>query len=76
MAEGCCPKCGSKLYPDDERFMRHAGVCGYCVSWDKTPDKRYKAAYNDGIDKENMESTKRMKKRGGAKIPENPWWRY
>jgi hypothetical protein len=75
MAEGCCPKCGSRLYHDDERYMKHAGVCGGCVSWDKTPNKRYQKAYDEGIDRENMKSAERMKKRGDSKVPQNPWWR-
>ena len=35
-----CPKCKSKLYPDDEEPMEAVGVCGGCVSYDNTPDKR------------------------------------
>ncbi len=42
-----CPKCGSRLYPDDEEVMNLIGVCGNCLSWDRTPDRRYQTAYKD-----------------------------
>ena len=41
LSEGYCPKCKSRLYPNDEEPMEAAGVCGDCVAWDKTPDKRF-----------------------------------
>ena len=42
-----CPKCKSRLFPDDEKYIQAAGVCGYCVTYDTTPDKRFqKAAAN------------------------------
>lgn len=42
-----CPKCKSRLYPDDRDCMDKVGVCGYCVSYDTTPDKRFKKAYEE-----------------------------
>lgn len=54
-----CPKCQSKLYPDDEKYMRYAGVCGGCVSFDTTPDKRYRAAFMAGIKAEKARKTAR-----------------
>lgn len=27
-----CPKCGSRLYPIDEEYIRKHGVCSYCVT--------------------------------------------
>jgi hypothetical protein len=48
-AEGYCPKCGSRLYPADEEYIEKAGVCSDCVTWDKTPDQRYKKAFERGL---------------------------
>jgi DNA-directed RNA polymerase subunit M/transcription elongation factor TFIIS len=44
---GYCPKCGSKLYPADEKYMAVAGVCSSCVTYDDTPDKRFKSKFYD-----------------------------
>lgn len=41
---GYCPKCKSQLYPDDQQYIAAAGVCGYCVTWDKQ-DGQYKQAW-------------------------------
>jgi DNA-directed RNA polymerase subunit M/transcription elongation factor TFIIS len=42
-----CPKCKSRLYPDDEKYMKAVGVCSYCVTWDNTPDKRIQKKYQE-----------------------------
>ena len=39
---GYCPKCGSKLFPGDSQYMEKTGVCSYCVTYDNTPDKRFR----------------------------------
>lgn len=39
---GYCPKCKSKLCPDDKKYMEVAKVCSYCVTFDNTPDKRFR----------------------------------
>ena len=57
-----CPKCGSRLYPDDEKYIRYAGVCSYCVSYDGTTDKRYKTAYLLGIEQEKKSNKPKRKK--------------
>lgn len=44
MSFGYCPRCKSKLYPDDARYMQGAGVCGSCVTFDGTPDRRFHMA--------------------------------
>ena len=59
---GYCPKCGSRLYPDDEKPIRLIGVCNGCVCWDSTPDKRYQTAYQEAVKKE-----KQHKKIGGRR---------
>lgn len=53
-----CPKCKSRLYPDDEKSMRYAGVCSGCVSFDSTLGKIYREAYRRGAEAE----AKKMKK--------------
>jgi hypothetical protein len=72
MAEGCCPKCGSRLYSDDERYMKHSGVCSGCVSWDKTPDKRFQKAYDEGVTKEAAESARKYLQRNTFRGKK--WW--
>jgi len=44
-----CPKCKSLLYPIDIEYIENAGVCSYCVTWDNTPDKRFKKAYIENM---------------------------
>jgi DNA-directed RNA polymerase subunit M/transcription elongation factor TFIIS len=58
-----CPKCKSLLYPDDEKYMRYAGVCSSCVTYDNTPDKRYKAAYQRGLEAERKQAQANGKRR-------------
>jgi DNA-directed RNA polymerase subunit M/transcription elongation factor TFIIS len=58
---GYCPKCGSRLYPDDEKAMRLIGVCSGCVCYDRSPDRRYQTAYDAAVKKE----AEQAKKRGG-----------
>lgn len=36
-----CPKCGSLLFPGDEESIEATGICSYCTTYDKTPDKRF-----------------------------------
>lgn len=48
MAFGYCPKCASRLMPGDDESMTYAGVCSSCVTWDRTPGKRYQTAFNEG----------------------------
>ena len=36
---GYCPKCNSKLYPLDEKYMREFNMCSYCVTYSKTYNK-------------------------------------
>jgi DNA-directed RNA polymerase subunit M/transcription elongation factor TFIIS len=73
MAAGYCPKCHSRLYPDDEKYMKYTGVCGYCVSFDKTG--RYRDTYNKGVDEEMKEAAASAKKRlQKYKRTEKPWW--
>jgi hypothetical protein len=43
-----CPRCGSRLFQSDDEYMQLAGVCSYCVTWDSTPDKRFKNKYLHG----------------------------
>lgn len=40
-----CPKCKSRLYPNDRAYIGITGVCSYCVTYDNTPDKRFKKAF-------------------------------
>ena len=42
-----CPKCRSRLYPDDSKYMEAIGVCGSCAMWNET----YKKLWNDYVDK-------------------------
>lgn len=35
MADGYCPRCGSKLYPQDEKYMKAIGVCSYCGTYNQ-----------------------------------------
>ena len=42
-----CPKCRSKLYSGDTEYMDATGVCSYCVTNDKTSDKRFQKALQD-----------------------------
>lgn len=58
-----CPKCKSRLYPDDEKYMQYAGVCGGCVGFDRTPDRRYQAAYQAGIAKEQQQAKASKRRR-------------
>ena len=44
-----CPKCRDTLYPGDIKYLNAVGVCSGCVTWDKTPDKRYAKAWNDHL---------------------------
>jgi hypothetical protein len=48
-----CPKCKSKLWPDDDKYIKATGVCSYCVTCDSTPDKRFKKAYEESTIKSN-----------------------
>ncbi len=45
MTDGYCPKCGSQLYPNDETPMLAIGVCGDCLSWDRSPGRQLQACY-------------------------------
>lgn len=57
MASGCCPKCGSRLYPNDDEPMKLVGVCGYCTSW----NPKYKAAYQAAKEKQAKSKKKGYK---------------
>lgn len=50
-SDGYCPKCKSRLFPADDDYMEKAGVCSACVTWDKTPDRRFKQKYEDALNK-------------------------
>jgi hypothetical protein len=41
-----CPRCRSRLFPDDAKYISKAGVCSYCVTYDNTPDKRFQRAFH------------------------------
>jgi hypothetical protein len=60
-----CPKCKSKLYPDDDKFIISVGVCGYCVTFDNTPDKRFKKAYEE---KSNVLFSRKENKRKKERV--------
>lgn len=30
-----CPKCKSKLFPEDDNYIKVTGVCSYCVTYSK-----------------------------------------
>lgn len=55
-----CPKCKSRLYPQDVEYMTAAGVCSYCVTNDTTPDKRFRLAYQDAQKRKNVTSTRKV----------------
>lgn len=42
-----CPKCKSRLFPQDDEYIANAGVCSYCVTNDSTPDKRFAKKWNE-----------------------------
>jgi hypothetical protein len=42
-----CPKCKSRIFPGDEEYLNVAGVCSYCVTYDRTPDKRFFKAWEN-----------------------------
>jgi hypothetical protein len=42
-----CPKCKSVLAPADNEYIEKAGVCSYCVTYDNTPDKRFRAKFDE-----------------------------
>ena len=46
-----CPHCRDTLYPADVKYLEAIGVCSGCVTWDRTPDKRFAKAWNDHLDR-------------------------
>ena len=58
---GYCPKCKSRLYPQDEEYMMATGFCGYCVTMNN--NKLLLATYQDYIErkKSNLEHKKRRR---------------
>lgn len=40
-----CPKCGSQLYPIDEKYIKEYGVCSYCVTYRRKSNER---EYHEG----------------------------
>lgn len=42
-----CPKCKSRLYPIDNDYIIKTGVCSYCVTYDNTPDQRFRKLYKE-----------------------------
>ena len=60
-AEGYCPKCGSRLYPGDEDYINKTGVCSHCVTYDKTPDKRFQQAFADASKPKGSVSRRQLK---------------
>lgn len=43
-----CPKCKSKLYPIDEKYMKEHGVCSYCVTFNKVGNETKRYTANSG----------------------------
>ena len=42
-----CPKCKSRLSPQDDEYIQAAGVCSYCVTFDSTTDYRFRKKYEE-----------------------------
>lgn len=77
MAEGCCPRCGSRLYPADEEYMAVCGVCSDCVSWDRSG--KYKPAWQEHQKRKAEEAAARIRERSRVRTAEKygrkgPYW--